>query len=119
MNFLKKIRDVLSEGGAEVYFPGQYEGECKSPYIVVKSMGALSVYGTSSERPMFDIMCIVPEKSYSTLQEFIFETKQKLKRLFPLVSYAGEESESVYLEDSKAYMVSFVYQGARQILNWQ
>ncbi len=118
MNLIKEIEKVLKRDGTEVYMPGQKKGECINEYIVVKKSGAMQEYIVSSERPMYDIMCYVPGNNYSRLESFVFETKQKLKELFPIISYAGNETESYYDESVKAHMISFMYQGIRKIENW-
>lgn len=118
MSVLKKIRDVLREDGTEVYFPTQHKGQCLKEYIVIKLDGTNEELTVSSERPLYTIMCYVPENKYSRLEEFVFETKQKMKELFPMLMYAGNETPSFYDSDVKGNMKSFQYQGCRKIENW-
>lgn len=115
MSIQKQIVDVLRKDGSKVYFPEQHEGECLNNYLVVKSEGAIPLLGTSSERPIYTIMCYVPKNRYSDLESLVFKTKQKMKELYPMLMYAGNESPSIYDEDLKAHMVSFQYQGCRRI----
>lgn len=118
MSIIKQIRDVLSEDGTEVYFPTQHKGECLKEYIVVKQEGTITPLTVSSERPIYTLMLYVPLNQYSRLEDFIFETKQKIKKIYPLVMYAGNETASYYDEDKKANMISFQYYGCRKIENF-
>lgn len=117
MDTLKKIYDAIAVDGTEVYFAGQHEGDCTSPYVVIKSAGVAQVYGISSERPLYDILLYVPKNQYTKLEGLRAETKGKLKKLFPLVSYAGVETESYFDESNKAHMISLQYQGIRKLNN--
>lgn len=118
MSILKQIRDVLEKDGTDVYFPTQHKGECLEEYIVVKSDGVIEEMVVSSERPIYTLLCYVPENKYSRLEEFVLETKQKMKKVFPLVMYVGNETPSFYDEKAKAHMISFQYIGCRKIENW-
>lgn len=117
-SILKQIRDVLSEDGTEVFFPGQHKGECLREYVVVKLDGATPEITVSSERPLYTIMCYVPANKYSSLEELVNKTKQKMKKVFPLVMYVGNETPSFYDESVDAHMISFQYQGCRKIELW-
>lgn len=112
---LKQIRKVLSEDGTKVYFPSQHKGECTEKYIVVKHDGATEEFTVSSERPIYTIMCYVPYENYGQLEQFVLETKQKMKKLYPLVMYVGNDTPSIYENDIKSHMISFQYQGCRKI----
>lgn len=117
-NVLKQIRDVLEKDGTDVYFPSQHEGECIKEYIVVKYDGAVDEIVVSSERPIYTIMCYVPQNEYSRLESFIQETKEKMRGIFPLVMYAGNQTPSFYDDSVKGHMISFQYEGCRKIKNW-
>lgn len=117
MSILKQIRDVLESDGTEVYFPSQHKGECTKEYIVVKADGAINETVVSSERPLYTLLCYVPEDEYSKLETFVYETKQKMKAMFPTVMYAGNETQSFYDDTVKGHMISFQYQGCRKIEN--
>ena len=118
MEVIKQINDILSKDGTEVYFPSQKEDECLKEYIVVKSSGAVDAGIVSSERTLFTIMCYVPQNKYSRLESFVIETKKKMKNIFPLVMYLGNETASIYDDNLKAHMISFQYQGCRKKENW-
>lgn len=115
---LEKMYDVLNRDGTPVYFPEQSTKECTENYIVVKFDGTISSLTVSSERPIYTVMCYVPKNNYRTLENFIFETKKKMKELYPLLMYAGNETPSFYDDDVKAHMISFQYLNCRKIENF-
>ena len=115
---LKQVKKVLKDAGFDVYYPGQHKGECKSPYIVVKADGSVQSIAVSSERPIYTIMCYVPNLMYTELEDMGNKARETLRKVFPLVMYVGNETPSVYDETVKAHMVSFQYQGCRKIINW-
>jgi predicted DNA-binding protein (UPF0278 family) len=119
MSIIKTIRDVLEQDGeTDVFFPSQHKGECLKEYIVVKADGTITEAVVSSERPIYTVLCYVPENQYSRLETFVAETKQKMKEVFPLVMYIGNETPSFYDDDVKGHMISFQYQGCRKLKNW-
>lgn len=114
----KQIYDLLKQNNFDVYFPSQHKGECISKYAVIKHDGAYQPLTVSSERPIYTIMCYVPEQSYSELESFVLEIKRTMKNIFPLVMYLGNETPSYYDDSVKGHMISFQYYGARKIKNW-
>lgn len=118
MSILKTIRKALEEGNTDVFFPIQHKGECMKEYIVIKTDGTITEPVVSSERPIYTVMCYVPQNNYSRLESFVEETKRKMKNVFPLVMYIGNETPSFYDEEIKAHMISFQYQGCRKLENW-
>ena len=59
----------------------------------------------------------VPENEYTKLETNVFAIKQELKKLYPRIMYAGNETESFYDEQIKAHMISFQYYGIRKLEN--
>lgn len=117
MSIVKQIIDTL-ESVIKTYMPSQHKGECLEPYAVIKLDGVTAMYSVSSERPLYTIMIYVPYNQYSKLEEYSIKIKQEMKKLFPLVMYAGNETSSYYDEDVNGHMVSFQYQGIRKIENY-
>mgnify|MGYP007124589896 CR=1 FL=1 len=117
-SILKTVYDVLKKDGkTDVFFPSQHKGECLKEYIVIKADGAIEETTVSSERPIYTLLCYVPHDEYSRLETLVAETKQKMKKVFPLVMYIGNETPSFYDETVKAHMISFQYQALRKIEN--
>lgn len=119
MNLLHKIKDVLKKHKIESYYPGQHKGECLEPYVVIKQSGSIDANTVSSEWILYDIMCYVPKDNYSFLEEYVYKVKQSMKEMFPLLFYAGNQTESYYDESVNGHMVSFQYQNVRRKTNWK
>lgn len=114
---LEQIYDVLRDDGTPVFFPEQKTGECLEPYIVIKTEGTIKPLIVSSERPIYTIMCYVPKNNYRTLEKLVTETKEKMRALYPLLMYEGNETPSFYDDNVKAHMISFQYLNCRKIIN--
>ena len=113
---INQIYDYLKEKGYSVHYPGYKELEGKEKYIVIKADGTFQPLVVSSERPIYTIMCYVPEKKYSELEAYVLEVKHSMLGLSPLVMYnRGSDTPSYYDEDVKAHMVSFQYYGCRRV----
>lgn len=111
---LNKIYNLLKGNGIDVYFPNQHKGECLSPYVVVKNNGAIEL-SISSERPLYNIMCYVPEKNYSILEEYADDIKKLLQLLYPTIDYTGNRTPSYYDSEVKGHMISFDVMGIKKI----
>lgn len=118
MSILSNIRDAIQDDGIDCFYPSQHVGKCTKEYVVVKTGGTVSETNVSSERPVYTIMCYVPANKYSRLESMIYDVKQSMKKVFPLVRYVGNETASFYDEDVDAHMISFQYQGCRKVTNW-
>lgn len=116
MSLLKDAWDLLKDVGFNPFMPGQHKGECIEPYVVVKLSGVLPLE-VSSERPIYTFLVYVPENEYTKLETNVFAIKQELKKLYPRIMYAGNETESFYDEQIKAHMISFQYYGIRKLEN--
>lgn len=112
---IKQIYDCLKDNGFDVYFPGQYKGECLNPYVVVKQSGSIDTITVSSERPMYDLMVYAPENNYSMLEQIVYDMKQCLKKLYPMITYSGNETSAYYDDEKKAHMISVQYYGIRKV----
>lgn len=115
---LTMLYDKLKESGYDVYFPSQHEGECITPYIVIKQSGVSPLLNVSSERPLYDIMLYVPDNEYSKLEGMILDIKVIMRDMYPMLMYEeGSQTPSFYEDTKKAHMVSVTYQGIRKIIN--
>ena len=117
MSILKKIFDCLKEV-EDTFLPGTHEGDCVNPYYVVKMSGSQDQLTVSSERPVYEILCYVPPRQYTYLENMIYNAKQKMKEIYPLVMYAGNETEPFFDENVNGWMVSFQYLGCRKLENY-
>lgn len=112
---LKQVYDHLKKSGFDVYFPGQHKGDCENKYIVLKMDGGTVLETVSSERPIYTVMCYVPERKYSELADYVLDVKDKMRGVYPMLMYAGNETPSYFDESVSGHMVSFQYQGIRKL----
>lgn len=106
---LKDIYDFLKEKGFDVYFPEQKTGECTSSYVVVANAGLTGLTEISSSQVLYDVMCYVPEKKYSTLEPFVNDVERTLDGLFPMIRPVHFRTSAYYDEQVKAHMISTQY----------
>lgn len=112
---LKQVYDHLKKSGFDVYFPGQHKGDCESKYVVLKMDGGTTLETVSSERPIYTVMCYVPERKYSEMADYVLDVKDKMRGVYPMLMYAGNETPSYFDESVNGHMVSFQYQGIRKL----
>ncbi len=113
-----RLRDIylsLKEQGVAVYFPAQKQGECTSPYVVVKDMLTTQFHEFSTTVTYYDVLCYVPHDRFSTLELFVERVKDCMRRLYPMLTPTYEQTASYFDEAVKAYMVSIRYKNYRQI----
>lgn len=115
---IKDIIDTLRKDNIEVLLPSVHSGECVEPYIVVKMDGTITNVEVSAERPIYTIMCYVPKNRYTELENVVLRAKERMKELFPLLMYAGNQTSSFYDDELKAHMISFQYTNCRTVNNF-
>lgn len=99
----------LKKSGFAVYSPGQHEGECTSPYVVVKDAGTSRVGNFSSNQALYDILCYVPKDQFSQLEPFVQQLETSMKGLYPMVRPAHYKTPSFYDDTVKGHMISVQY----------
>lgn len=105
----------LKGNNIDVYSPGQHEGHCTKPYTVVKDAGTTPYVSFSSTKTLYDLMCYVPRKEFSTLEPYVEIVKEAMKGLYPMIIPVNFETSS-YLDTSvDAYMISIQYQNNRKV----
>ena len=107
------IFDKLQEKGIKVYSPEVKTGECTFPYVVVKNAGRVVSATISSSQDLYDLMCYVPGKQYSTLEGFVDSVEAAMDELFPMLRSNHFRTPSFYDDTVKAHMVSTQY------VNWK
>lgn len=111
----QRIYRHLSDAGFEVYSPGQHQGDCTSPYVVIKDEGAMRLTGLSSTQQLYDALCYVPSKQFSALEPFVASVKAALKQMYPELIPTYQETES-FLDDSiDGVMISVQYRSSHKI----
>ena len=115
MSQWQNIYRCLKSSGIDVYSPGQHQGECTSPYVVVKDAGLNPLSNFSSTQALYDIMCYVPQDKFSTLEPYVEQVKQVMKKLYPAIIPVNFQTSS-YLDDIvKGHMISIQYRNNRKL----
>lgn len=105
----------LKNNGVEVYSPSQKQGECKSPYVVVKDAGTTQYMQFSSTQTLYDIMCYVPKDRFTYLEQYVSKIKAVMNGLKPMIMPLYVETPSFYDDTVKAYMISIQYRNMRKM----
>lgn len=114
MSRWKDIYRHLHSNGVDVYSPGQHQGECLSPYVVVKDAGSSQFNGFSSTSNAYDIMCYVPKSQFSELEPFVDCVESLMDGLYPMLKSTHDKTPSFYDDSVKAHMVSMTYVNHRK-----
>lgn len=112
----KRIYLHLKNSGFDVYSPAQHEGECTSPYVVIRTSTRSRINNFSSTDTLYDFLCYVPKDSYSILESFKESVKDALKGLYPMLVDNYYETPAFYDDTIKGHMISMEYKVHRKIV---
>lgn len=115
MSQWETIYSHMKTNGFDVYSPGQHEGDCVAPYIVVRDEGTQKLSGFSSTQSLYDILCYVPQRNFSQLEPFVKSVKEAMKGLYPEFIPTYFETGSFLDETVKGHMISVQYRTNRKI----
>ena len=115
MSQWQTIYKHLKAKGIDVYSPGQHQGECVSPYTVVKDAGLNPLSSFSSSQALYDIMCYVPQKEVSKLEPYVEQLKEVMKGLYPAIVPMNFQTASFLDDTVKGHMISIQYRNNRKI----
>ena len=115
MSRWQDIYKHLKNEGFDVYSPGQHQGECTSPYVVVKDMGTTKFGEFSSTKTLYDIMCYVPRDHFSQLEPFVYALETSMIKMRPMICPAYYKTPSFYDDTVKGHMISVQYINYRKI----
>ena len=113
-----RIQDIfmhLKRKGFEVYFPAQHQGECTTPYVVVKGDISTQFRQYSSTVQYYDLLCYVPKDNVSNLYPFVNSVKTAMKELSPMIKPAFYDTAPYYDDSIKGHMVSVQYLNYRKL----
>lgn len=105
----------LKSEGVDVYSPGQHQGECISPYTVLRDAGVNRLEDFSSTRALYEILCYVPQDQYSTLEPYVERVKNSMKKLYPTIVPTHFETPSFLDDTVKGHMISVQYRNNRKL----
>ena len=104
------IYTCLKKHGFDVYSPGQKEGECTEPYLVVKNDGGYDHISISTFREQYSVQVYVPKKNYSLLEPLVMEVREVMKELYPMIRWYGQMQPSFYDDVLKAHQQILEYE---------
>lgn len=111
----KDIYLCLKEHGFDVYSPGQKEGECTEPYVVVKNDGGYKHITYSSLREQYAIYIFVPKMRYSLLEPMVMAVREAMKDLYPMLIDYGQMQPSYYDDQVKAHSQIIEYENYKKL----
>lgn len=113
---LQDLYRHLKSKGHDVYMPAIKEGECTSPYIVVKNDGGTKHNSFSTNVDLYLVMCYVPKQQYSKLEPLVQQIREDMKELRPLFKEQGQVTPSYYDDSVKAHMISIEFKNYKQLI---
>lgn len=105
---LGKIFDTLQEKDIDVYFIGQHQGDCISPYVVIKDFGDNEISGISLDQNIIDFIIFCPIGRFEKVEEYVEEVKETLRSI-EFLQDARYRSPILLDQDKKAYTTSMRY----------
>ncbi|AJD30516.1 MULTISPECIES: hypothetical protein [Clostridium] len=105
----QKVYLYLKKLGYDVYAPGQKRNKCTENYVVIKENGVHALVGNISGYKLFDIIVYNPIDQYSTMEFYVENLKEALKKIGDLRP-TGNETPSIIDYDVQAYTTSIEYQ---------
>ncbi|MDS1005123.1 hypothetical protein P9J83_16740 [Clostridium sporogenes] len=105
----QKVYLYLKKLGYDVYAPGQKRNKCTENYVVIKENGVHAIGGNISGYKLFDIIVYNPMDQYSTMEFYVENLKEALKKIEDLRP-TGNETPSIIDYDVQAYTTSIEYQ---------
>lgn len=112
---LKDIYNFLKNLDFDVYFRGQHKGFCVSNYVVIASTGDTKIPAASTVQNTIEIMCYVPTKVSSELEEFCDQVKDAMKGMYPMIIPLHSDIGDYVDDDKKAVMRTVQYKFYKKI----
>ena len=114
MSQWQNIYKHLKSKGFDVYSPGQHQGECIKPYVVLKDAGLNPFSSFSSSQALYDVMCYVPKERFSILEPYVEKVKEAMKGLYPAIIPVYFQTASFLDDTVKGHMISVQYKNNRK-----
>ncbi|WP_066019953.1 MULTISPECIES: hypothetical protein [Clostridium] len=106
----------LKNKGIDVYSPGQHQGKCKEPYVVLKNTGTSGFEGCNKiGYQTIDILIYCPSTNYSDLEPFAQNIQLCLSELKEYIRPTGNITSVVVDTNIDAYTQIIEYQGLQKL----
>ena len=106
----------LKNKGFEVYFVGQHLGDALTDYVVIRDGGSSQKSTLSTQISYIELLCYVPESSFSRLEPLVINVKEAMKELFPMLKNTQYEQPAFSDDSNKSFMKTLQFQYNKQIL---
>jgi len=107
MNIRDSMYTALKGAGQAVYLPGQFDGVCKAPFVVVSDGGTVPTGKTTGIKRVL-VTGYVPLGRLTDLRALLASSQAAL-RAIPAVKTTGEISHEEIDEDRAAHFASMEY----------
>ncbi|MEY7998606.1 hypothetical protein AB8U03_00070 [Clostridium sp. Mt-5] len=102
---------LLKSRGIDVYSPGQHEGKCTSPYVVVKNTGTSGFQGSNQiGSQTLDIIIYYPLTNYSDMEPYTCQIQNFLSQLKEYIRSTGNITPVVIDDTVSGYTQTIEYQ---------
>lgn len=102
---------LLKSKGVDVYSPGQHEGKCTSPYVVVKNTGTMGFQGSNQiGSQTLDIIIYCPKTNYSNMEPYTTQVQYFLSELKDYIRPTGNITPVVIDDSANGYTQTVEYQ---------
>lgn len=107
MGIREMMYDALKAADVEVYLPGQYEGICKRPYVVISDGGVVAT-GKTTGRKSFLVTGYVPANKPLQLKSLLASVQTALIGL-KNARYVGETTPEYLDEETRSVYATMEY----------
>ncbi|MBV4417300.1 hypothetical protein [Clostridium tyrobutyricum] len=102
---------LLKTKGIDVYSPGQHEGKCTSPYVVLKNTGTMGFQGSNQiGSQTLDIIIYCPKTNYSSMEPYTTQVQDFLSELKDYIRPTGNIMPVVLDDTVSGYTQTVEYQ---------
>lgn len=101
----------LMSKGIDVYSPGQHEGKCTNPYVVLKNNGITGFEGSNQiGSQIIDIILYYPSTNYSNIEPYTYQIQRILKELSEYLRPTGNITPVILDDSANGYTQTLEYQ---------
>lgn len=101
----------LKSKGVDVYSPGQHQGKCTSPYIVLKNTGTIGFQGSNKiGSQIIEVIVYCPASNYSNMEPYTTQIQGFLTELKEYIRSTGNITPVVLDDTVSGYTQTVEYQ---------
>jgi hypothetical protein len=101
----------LKSKGIDVYSPGQHQGKCTSPYVVLKNTGTMGFQGSNQiGSQTLDVIVYCPRSNYSDMEPYTVQIQSFLSELKEYIRPTGNITPVILDDNVNGYTQSIEYQ---------